>query len=133
MQSIFGRALEIESTADRAAYLDKACGPDAALRAEVEGLLATLGRAGAFMCRPAAAVAAGITASFEPLTERPGTKVGPYKLLQQIGEGVVSGFADGARSNGPGWRSCVPGWVRCPICRTHPGRITDTLQATDVT
>ena len=87
MQSIFGRALEIESAADRAAYLDQACGPDAGLRAEVEGLLAANGRAGEFMRRPAAAVAAGITGSYEPLTEGPGTRVGPYKLLQQIGEG----------------------------------------------
>src|SRR5262249_35136402 len=86
-KSIFGHALEIDSPAGRAAYLDEACGPDAGLRAEIEGLLATLGRAGAFMGRPAEAVAAGITASFEPLTEGPGTKVGPYKLLQQIGEG----------------------------------------------
>src|SRR5262245_22686588 len=87
VKSIFGRALEIESSADRAAYLDEACGPDAGLRAEVEGLLAALGRAGEFMHRPAAAVAAGVTASYEPVTEGPGTRVGPYKLLQQIGEG----------------------------------------------
>jgi serine/threonine protein kinase/tetratricopeptide (TPR) repeat protein len=87
VQSIFGRALEIESAADRAAYLDKACGTDDSLRGEVEGLLAANGRAGEFMRRPAAAVAAGITAGYEPLTEKPGTRVGPYKLLQQIGEG----------------------------------------------
>jgi serine/threonine protein kinase len=87
VQSIFGRALEIESSAGRAAYLDEACGPDAGLRAEVEGLLATLGRAGEFMRRPAAAVAAGVTGAYEPLTEGPGDRVGPYKLLQQIGEG----------------------------------------------
>jgi serine/threonine protein kinase len=84
VQSIFGRALEIESAAERAAYLDQACGPDDGLRAEVEGLLAANGRAGEFMRRP---VAAGITGSYEPLTEGPGTRVGPYKLLQQIGEG----------------------------------------------
>src|SRR5262245_4381709 len=87
VKSIFGRALEIESAAGRAAYLDEACGGDAGMRAEVEGLLAANGRAGEFMRRPAAAVAAGITASYEPLTEVPGTRVGPYKLLQQIGEG----------------------------------------------
>jgi hypothetical protein len=87
MKSIFGRALEIQSPADRAAYLDEACGPDAGLRAEVEGLLATLGRAGEFMRRPAAAALAGGTAGYEPLAEGPGTRVGPYKLLQQIGEG----------------------------------------------
>jgi serine/threonine protein kinase/WD40 repeat protein len=84
VQSIFGRALEIESLAGRAAYLDEACGADAGLRAEVEGLLATLGRAGEFLRRPAAA---GITGAYEPVTEGPGARVGPYKLLQQIGEG----------------------------------------------
>jgi serine/threonine protein kinase/tetratricopeptide (TPR) repeat protein len=87
VQSIFGRALEIESAADRAAYLDQACGTDDGLRCEIEGLLAANGRAGEFMRRSAAAVAVGITASYEPLTEGPGTRVGPYKLLQQIGEG----------------------------------------------
>src|SRR6516225_1979354 len=85
--SIFGRALEIESAADRAAYLDQACGRDVGLRAEVEGLLTANGRAGEFMRRPAAVVAAGITAAYEPLTERPGTMIGPYKLLEPIGEG----------------------------------------------
>ena len=87
VQSIFGRALEIESVADRAAYLDQACGRDADLRAEIEGLLTANGRAGEFMRRPAAVVAAGITAAYEPPTERPGTVIGPYKLLEQIGEG----------------------------------------------
>jgi WD40 repeat protein/serine/threonine protein kinase len=87
VQSIFGRALEMESAADRAAYLDQACGPDAGLRAEVQELLAANGRAGEFMRQPAAAVAAGIIGSYEPLSEGPGTWVGPYKLLQQIGEG----------------------------------------------
>ena len=40
LKSIFGRALEIESAAARAAYLDEACGADHGLRAEVEALLA---------------------------------------------------------------------------------------------
>jgi serine/threonine protein kinase/Tfp pilus assembly protein PilF len=87
VHSIFGRALEIESAADRAAYLDEACGRDAGLRAEVEGLLTANGRAGEFMRRPAAVVAARITAVYEPLTEGTGTVIGPYKLVEQIGEG----------------------------------------------
>jgi serine/threonine protein kinase/Tfp pilus assembly protein PilF len=57
------------------------------LRAEVEGLLTANGRAGEFMRRPVAVLAAGITAAYEPLTERPGTVIGSYKLLEQIGEG----------------------------------------------
>src|SRR5262249_34202315 len=87
VQSIFGRALEIETATGRPASLEDACGGDAGLRAGGEGLLAANGHAGEFMRRPAAAVAAGITGSYEPLTEGPGTRVGPYKLLQQIGEG----------------------------------------------
>ncbi len=87
VKSIFGRALELESPADRAAYLDEACGSDSGLRAEVEGLLATLDRAGAFMRRPAAAVAAGVTVNFDPVTEGPGMVIGRYKLMEQIGEG----------------------------------------------
>ncbi len=84
VKSIFGHALEIESAAGRAAYLAEACGGDAGLRAEVEGLLAVLGRAGEFMCRPAAA---DVTADGAPVAEGPGARVGPYKLLQQIGQG----------------------------------------------
>ncbi len=84
--SIFGQALEIESSAGRAAYLQEACGTDADLRAEVEGLLAALGRAGAFMHRPAAAVGA-VTAVGNPVQEGAEAVIGPYKLLQQIGEG----------------------------------------------
>jgi hypothetical protein len=37
VRSIFGRALEIESAAARAAFLDEACGPDAALRGSRSG------------------------------------------------------------------------------------------------
>ncbi len=39
------------------------------------------------MRRPAAAIAVGVTVGHEPMSEGPGTRVGPYKLLQQIGEG----------------------------------------------
>src|SRR5439155_21695627 len=39
VKSIFGRAVELGSAAERAAYLEEACGGDAPLRAEVESLL----------------------------------------------------------------------------------------------
>jgi serine/threonine protein kinase/WD40 repeat protein len=84
IKSIFGRALEIESPVDRAAYLDGACGVDDGLRAEIEALLAHLGRAGAFMKSPVFVEATG---SYQPIAERPGTVIGPYKLMEQIGEG----------------------------------------------
>jgi serine/threonine protein kinase/tetratricopeptide (TPR) repeat protein len=84
VKSIFAHALGIESPAGRAAYLEEVCGNDAALRAELEGLLASLDRAGEFMRRPAVGDS---TAGFEPIAEHPGTTIGPYKLMEQIGEG----------------------------------------------
>src|SRR5947209_6530001 len=85
VKSIFGQALEIAGAADRAAFLDEACAGDAALRADVAGLLGALEQAGGFLHRPAAAD--GGTGAYVPPSEGPGTRVGPYKLLQQIGEG----------------------------------------------
>ena len=38
-EEIFLKAIEKETAAERAAYLDGACGDDAKLRAEVEALL----------------------------------------------------------------------------------------------
>jgi serine/threonine protein kinase len=87
-KSIFGRALEIESPAERAAFLDEACRGDARLRSEVEGLLQAHDRAGPFMKQPAApAVDPDATVAPPPLVEQPGTIIGPYKLMEQIGEG----------------------------------------------
>ncbi len=84
VKSIFGRALEIASPSGRTAYLQEACGNDDALRAEVEGLLQALDRAGPFLNRPV--LSAG-SVDQPVLLERPGTVIGPYKLLEQIGEG----------------------------------------------
>jgi serine/threonine protein kinase len=84
--TVFGEARERLSPAERAAYLDDACGPDAALRARVEALLRADQDAGRFL--------RGDTSTPSPdsheatlLIEESGTTIGPYKLLQQIGEG----------------------------------------------
>jgi WD40 repeat protein/serine/threonine protein kinase len=81
-QAIFIAALQ-EDPDKRAAYLDRACGADPALRQRVENLLDAHERAGSFLKQPAAAV----TDAYRPISEGPGTVIGPYKLLQQIGEG----------------------------------------------
>jgi WD40 repeat protein/serine/threonine protein kinase len=84
-RSIFLAMLEIEDPAERSAYLDRACAGDPALRSQVEQLLKAHQEPGPFMERPATALVA--TADEPPLAERPGTVIGPYKLLEQIGEG----------------------------------------------
>ncbi len=77
------------SVGARAAYLDEACAGDAALRQRVEELLRAGDEAGAFLQSPAAAPSGpGGTLRLELTpTEKPGDRIGRYKLLQQIGEG----------------------------------------------
>src|SRR5437588_11122455 len=81
-ESIFAQALEIAS-AGRAAFLDRACGNNHALRAEVEALLRASERSGDLLDLPENPV----PTTDLPARERPGTVIGPYKLLEQIGEG----------------------------------------------
>ena len=51
-RSIFMAALEQESLPERSAYVDEACGGDAALRQRVEALLASHEQAGSFLRMP---------------------------------------------------------------------------------
>jgi serine/threonine protein kinase/Flp pilus assembly protein TadD len=83
VKAIFDRALEMEGSAERQAYLDKVCAGD--LRLKVEALLQAYQDAGSFLESPGPALLATVD---EPgIAERPGTVIGPYKLLEQIGEG----------------------------------------------
>jgi tetratricopeptide (TPR) repeat protein/serine/threonine protein kinase len=80
VKAIFGEALDCASPAEQAAYLDRACGGDPALRARVEALLRAHQRAGHFL-EGAPAPAEGSPA------EAAGTALGPYRLLEPLGEG----------------------------------------------
>jgi len=82
-QSLFVEALEKQDPAERAAFLDQMCAGDPALRQRLERLLQRHEQDDSFLKSPTAAWA-GIA---EMIRERPGTVIGPYKLLQQIGEG----------------------------------------------
>jgi len=77
--------MERESPEARAAYLDEVCGSDLDLRRRVERLLDAQPKVGSFLDSPAA----GPTMTRPPpqVMEGPGTVIGPYKLLERIGEG----------------------------------------------
>jgi serine/threonine protein kinase/TPR repeat protein len=84
VRAIFNRALEISDETERASYLDQACAAYPALRQEVEDLLKSHSEAGSFL----QSLAAGLKATEHlPRSEQIGAHIGPYKLLQQIGEG----------------------------------------------
>jgi serine/threonine protein kinase len=84
LEDIFLAAVE-KAQADRAAYLDTACGSDAGLRAQVEALLRSHEEAGSLLEQPL--FRTSLTADEPPAVEHPGVSVGPYKLLELIGEG----------------------------------------------
>ncbi len=84
VKRLLAQALALGET-DRGTFLDGHC-TDPAVRAEVDRLLAGQGEAGEFLVRPTL-VPEAVAAPHESLLEGPGSVIGPYKLLQQIGEG----------------------------------------------
>jgi WD40 repeat protein/serine/threonine protein kinase len=84
-KSLFLNAVEMPSVSERQAYLVAECGGDEALRREVETLLAHHAGMGSFL--ESAAPGPAVATSEEPVSEGPGTVIGPYKLMEQIGEG----------------------------------------------
>ena len=83
--SIFCGAIEIASAEERAAFIARACGPDEELRRRIERLVDAHFQAGSFLESPPASPTDSIDSSRS--TEVSGTVIGPYKLLQPIGEG----------------------------------------------
>jgi WD40 repeat protein/serine/threonine protein kinase len=90
-RDIFIAALQKDVPAQRQTYLDEACAGQSEMRARVESLLRLNEGAGSFLERPAAEstdTGAFPNAAEGALSrEAPGALIGPYKLLQQIGEG----------------------------------------------
>ena len=96
-ETVFFAALAKVDPAERAAYLNEACGADTDLRRCVDRLLAAHPQVGSFLrdddVAPTSSpggvgseMSGGPTVEL-PITECPGKVIGPYKLLQQIGEG----------------------------------------------
>src|SRR4051812_25992495 len=69
----------------RAEFLDEACGSNPLLRGEVESLLRAHDASVSFLHDPPGRPLA--TVDHEPIAERPGAVIGPYKLRERIGEG----------------------------------------------
>jgi len=83
LERICQEALDCAS-ADRAAFLDRACAGDTALRREVEALLAQASAAEGFIESPALDVAARQIAA---AAVRIGERVGPYEVTGRLGAG----------------------------------------------
>src|SRR5258707_14614645 len=79
-KEIFEQALDITPTEERLRLLTCACGKDALMLARVQALLRADESGESFLPEPP-------KATVVPITEKPGDRIGRYKLLQQIGEG----------------------------------------------
>ncbi|MFL5330876.1 MAG: tetratricopeptide repeat protein [Gemmataceae bacterium] len=85
VQAVFLAAVE---QADRAAILDRECGDDLELRRRVEALLKANDEPASYLDEPAVDLAKPSgTVDYAPISEKPGSMIGPYKLKEQIGEG----------------------------------------------
>jgi serine/threonine protein kinase len=82
---IFAEALRRQGS-ERTKYLDEVVGGDTAVRERIERLLRAHSKAESFLETPAKDPLATENDDRQ-VSEGPGTVVGPYKLLQQIGEG----------------------------------------------
>jgi hypothetical protein len=90
LEGLFFAALEKSDPAERASFLEEACGENAALRKSVECMLAAHPEVGSFLesSRSDGFVANALNATVdEPTREKLGTIVGPYKLMEEIGAG----------------------------------------------
>jgi serine/threonine protein kinase len=89
LKELFLAAAEIGSPAERAAFLDRECGSDAELRQRLGALLQAHDDSGGFLAQPAGDPRATVdpASSEAEAADKVGSVLGPYKLLQKLGEG----------------------------------------------
>ncbi len=85
IQAVFLLAVDATAPDGRAEVLDRECGADTELRQRVEVLLQAHDGSAGLLDKPPVPV--GSTVDDPRRIEGPGSRIGPYKLLQQIGEG----------------------------------------------
>jgi hypothetical protein len=112
LKNVFQDALEQPAHARRA-FIAERCADDVTVLREAEALLATHETAGTFLDEPARVDPADLE------TLVPGTVIGSYKVLDEIGRGGMGvvylaktrGWDEGSRSS-----RCRPRWPCIPIC-----------------
>jgi len=86
-REIFLEALEISTPEARAAHLKGACAGDVALRWKVDELLKEHFANDSLLAGPAVEKAVEVQTVPEPVGEKPGERIGRYKIREKIGEG----------------------------------------------
>ncbi|MHC4109998.1 MAG: protein kinase domain-containing protein [Planctomycetota bacterium] len=84
-EAIFKAAVKLKTSAERMAYVKEVCGDDSGLLARVTSLLKVHSSKNKVL--DALIPDIDVTLDSSPISEGPGTVIGRYKLLEQIGEG----------------------------------------------
>ncbi len=95
-ETLYAEAKKIVSLEERSRFLERVCGKDAALKSRLQALLQAGDRADSFFESPSfpfedkattLASEPGEPGSLDDLDLQSGDKIGPYKLMEKVGEG----------------------------------------------
>ena len=123
VDALFDAVLDLPTT-DQAAFIERACGDDATLRAEVVQLLRAHHRSGSILDAPAAQLSPllldGAGALADPIPDR----IGPFRVVRAIGEGGMGQVFLGERADGQFEQRVALKVIRHPV----PGLVRRFLE-----
>jgi tetratricopeptide (TPR) repeat protein/predicted Ser/Thr protein kinase len=99
VDAVFDAVLDLP-TADQAAYIDRVCGNDADVRAEVIQLLRAHHRAASILDVPATRLAPLVFSESDVLADPTPQRIGPFRVMRAIGEGGMGQVFLGNRDDG---------------------------------
>jgi serine/threonine protein kinase len=125
IKALFSAALE-HPTADRPAFLDRTCGSDIELLAQVRSLLDAHESSLGFTERPAVE-RAGLAQAFEPWDWR-GRRLGNYRIVSELGRGGMSHVYKAVRDDDQYYKEVAIKLLRPGLDRSLLQRLRDERQ-----